>query len=151
MLSNIKEYIASLTSQVEELTKRNKILEAEHSRKEILNQESGGLSSEKPIVRITDSDESTSESQGVVLEVNVSGNSTLNDLVIRVLQFVNQVENVNVTSIHAQSQRLETEAVTNRVVLRLRIEVHLHMCYYFITNVHMIKPTLILVLKKIHD
>ncbi|KAK1418614.1 hypothetical protein QVD17_27759 [Tagetes erecta] len=122
VLQNIKEYIASLTSQVEELSKRNKILEAEHSKKEtlIINQDSSG---ERPVVRITDSDESTSESQGVVLEVNVSGNLMLKDLVIRVLEFVNQVENVNVTSIDGRTQRLETEeVVTNRVVLRLRIE-----------------------------
>ncbi|KAJ0751641.1 putative transcription factor bHLH family [Helianthus annuus] len=43
VLSNIKEYIISLKSQVEELNKRNKILEAEHSRKQILNQDFGGF------------------------------------------------------------------------------------------------------------
>ncbi|KAI3827155.1 hypothetical protein L1987_01225 [Smallanthus sonchifolius] len=122
VLSSIQEFIASIKSQVDELNARNKILEAEHSRKQILDQDSGVFSGERLNIRIRDANESTSDSRGVELEVNVRGNSILNDLVVRVLEFVNQVENVTITSIDARTLMLGTEAITNRVVLRLSIK-----------------------------
>ncbi|KAI3724806.1 hypothetical protein L1987_64573 [Smallanthus sonchifolius] len=121
VLSRIQEFIASLKSQVDELNARNKILEAEHSRKQ-LDQDSGGFSGERLNIQIKDADESTSDTRGVELEVNVRGNSILSDLVVRVMEFVNQVDNVTITSIDARTLMLETEAIANRVVLRLSIK-----------------------------
>ncbi|KAI3754180.1 hypothetical protein L1987_53958 [Smallanthus sonchifolius] len=121
VLFNIKEYIGSLKSQVEELNKRNKILEAqEHLGKEILHQDSNVLSSERLVIGITDVEESTSETRVVDLEVNVRGDLALGDLVARILQFMKQVENVTVMSIDARTRMPQT--TTNRVVLRLRIQ-----------------------------
>ncbi|KAJ0816209.1 putative transcription factor bHLH family [Helianthus annuus] len=124
VLSNIKEYVVSLKSQVEELNKRNKILEVKHSRKQILNQDSGGFSDERLNVRIIDVNESTLDSRNVNLEVNVSGNLIISDLVVRVLEFMNQVENVTVMSIDAGTRTLETQVIMNQVVLRLIIQVN---------------------------
>lgn len=126
------EYISSLKSQVEELNKRNQILEADQrARKEPPNQGSSRFSGEGPVVGITDIGESTSDSGVVDLEVNARGNVILVDLVIRVLEFIKQSENVSVMSIDAGTRMLETEAIANRVILRLRIQVHIS---FFITN-----------------
>ncbi|KAI7756652.1 hypothetical protein M8C21_001890 [Ambrosia artemisiifolia] len=110
VLSNIKDYIASLTSQVEELNKRNKILENELPRKQILHHDSG----ERLNVRIVDLDESTSDLQVVDLEVNVSRNLMLSDLVVLVLEFMKQVKNITITSIDAGTRMSETEDTMNQ-------------------------------------
>lgn len=147
MLSNTKEYIASLKSQVEELNKRNKILEAQHPGKETVNQDSRGFLDERLIVGITDIGESTSESRLIELEVNARGDSILADLVTRLLEFMKEVENVIVMSIDARTQLLTTEAIANRVVLRLRIQVFIFICTIFCYKhiiIHIIEK------KKIH-
>ncbi|KAI7756650.1 hypothetical protein M8C21_001888 [Ambrosia artemisiifolia] len=118
VLSNIKDYIASLTSQVEELNKRNKILENELPRNQILHHDSG----ERLNVRIVDLDQSTSDLQVVDLEVTVSRNLMLSDLVVRVLEFMKQVKNITITSIDAGTRMSETEVTMNQVILRLRIQ-----------------------------
>ncbi|KAL8209297.1 hypothetical protein R6Q57_006029 [Mikania cordata] len=121
VLSNIKEYIGFLQSQVEELKTRNMILEAERSRKQILNQDFGDAM--RINVRITDFEDSTSDSREVNLEVNLRGNSKLMDLVVRMLEFMNQDENLSVMSIDAGTRMSNTEAyITNVVVLRLKIQ-----------------------------
>ncbi|KAD6455076.1 hypothetical protein E3N88_09782 [Mikania micrantha] len=121
VLSNIKEYIVSLQSQVEELKTRNKILEAKRSRKQILNQDFGDAM--RINVRITDFEDSTSDSREVNVEVNVRGNSKLMDLVVRMLEFINHDDNLSVMSIDAGTRMSNTEAyITNVVVLRLRIQ-----------------------------
>ncbi|KAI3765975.1 hypothetical protein L2E82_16022 [Cichorium intybus] len=56
------------------------------------------------------------------LELNVRGESILVDLVVRVLEFMKQIEIVSVTSVDAGTRMLETQALTNRVILRLRIQ-----------------------------
>ncbi|KVI01172.1 Myc-type, basic helix-loop-helix (bHLH) domain-containing protein [Cynara cardunculus var. scolymus] len=121
VLSNTKEYIASLKSQVEELNKRNKILESgEHSGKlaAVLDQDSG----ERVTVRIRNVSESSSESRVVELEVHARGNLVLTDLVIRMLEFIKQVEHATVVSVDAGTPSLENGVQANRVVLRLRIQ-----------------------------
>ncbi|PWA55990.1 basic helix-loop-helix (bHLH) DNA-binding family protein [Artemisia annua] len=123
VLSNTMEYISSLKSQVEELNKRNQILEADQrARKEPPNQGSSRFSGEGPVVGITDIGESTSDSRVVDLEVNARGNVILVDLVMSVLEFIKQSENVSVMSIDAGTRMLETEAIANRVIFRLRIQ-----------------------------
>ena len=125
MLLNTMKYISSLKSQVEELNIRNQILEAgQHGGKEPANEGSRRFSGDQgPVVVITDIGESTSQARVVDLEVNAGGNVILVDLVIRVLEFIKQVENVSVMSIDVGTRVLDTEAVTNRVILRLRIQV----------------------------
>ncbi|GJV90865.1 basic helix-loop-helix (bHLH) DNA-binding family protein [Tanacetum coccineum] len=125
VLSNTMKYISSLKSQVDELNKRNQILEAgQHAGKEAPNEGPSRFSREgSPVVGITDIGESTSESLVVDLEVNAGGNVILvDDLVIRLLEFIKQVENVSVMSIDAGTRMLDTEAIANRVILRLRIQ-----------------------------
>lgn len=110
-------------------------MEAEHSREEALNQDSGNISGERLTVRIMDIGESTSESRVMELELNVRGDLILVDLVVRVLEFIKQVENVSVMSVNAGTQRtLETEALTNRVVLRLKIQVFFYVACRSLVN-----------------
>ncbi|PWA55351.1 basic helix-loop-helix (bHLH) DNA-binding family protein [Artemisia annua] len=121
------KYISSLKSQVEELNKRNQILEAgQHAGKEPAYEGSRHFSGEGPVVGITDIGESTSESRVVDLEMNARGNVILVDLVIRVLEFIKQVENASVMSIDVGTRMLDTEAIANRVILRLRIQAGQH-------------------------
>lgn len=69
------------------------------------------------------------------LELNVRGDLILVDLVVRVLEFIKQVENVSVMSVNAGTQRtLETEALTNRVVLRLKIQVFFYVACRSLVN-----------------
>ncbi|XP_071737277.1 putative transcription factor bHLH041 [Rutidosis leptorrhynchoides] len=132
VLSNTKKYLTSLKSQVEELSIRNKILEAELSglkqeeeeEQVIFNQDSR---SERLSVRISNVGESSrSESRVIELEVNArGGNSILEDLVVRVLEVVKRsVGNIaTVISVDADTRLLETQAAfANRLVLRLRIQ-----------------------------
>ncbi|KAI3701397.1 hypothetical protein L6452_26433 [Arctium lappa] len=123
VLTNTKEYIASLKSQIEELNKRNKILEGENSgRLEAVNRDSGGFSGERVTVGIRNVGESSSESRMVELEVHARGDLILADLVIRMMEFIKQVEHATVVSVDAGTQTLENEVSANRVVLRLRIQ-----------------------------
>ncbi|KAL8223277.1 hypothetical protein R6Q57_020676 [Mikania cordata] len=125
VLLNIKEYIDSLKSQVEDLTKTNKILEDEHSADtQNLFQDSGLFSGgDRLNIRITDVQESTSDSRAADIEVNVRGNgSMLGDIVVRMSEFMKQVENVTIMSIDARARLLDTQTILNRVVFRLRIQ-----------------------------
>ncbi|PWA81252.1 basic helix-loop-helix (bHLH) DNA-binding family protein [Artemisia annua] len=123
VLLNTMKYISSLKSQVKELNKRNQILEADRrAGKEPPNQGSSRFSGEGPVVGITDIGESTSESRVVDLDVNARGNVVLVDLVMSVLEFIKQTENISVMSIDAGIRMLDTEPIANRVILRLRIQ-----------------------------
>ncbi|KAD0020797.1 hypothetical protein E3N88_44898 [Mikania micrantha] len=125
VLLNIKEYIDSLKSQVEDLTKTNKILEDEHSADtQKLVQDSGLFSGgDRLNIRITYVEESTSDSRAADVEVNVRGNgSVLGEIVVRMSEFMKQVENVTIMSIDARARLLDTQTILNRVVFRLRIQ-----------------------------
>ncbi|KAJ9551283.1 hypothetical protein OSB04_015328 [Centaurea solstitialis] len=129
VLSNTKEYIASLKSQVEELNKRNKILEGQNSgRLEAINQDSG----ERLTVGIRNVGASSSESRVVELEVHVRGDLILTDLVIRILEFIKRVEHATVVSLDAGTRTLENDVLANRVVLRLKIQVYIFINKYYI-------------------
>lgn len=132
MLTSTTEYLSSLKAQVEELSRRNQILEAQLPRKDSINQEASGTSSERVTIQITDVGESTSDAQIVDLQVRVRGEyCSMLDLVIRVMEFLKQDRNVSLMSIEAQPVTVDTNSM-NRVVLRLKIEV----CLYFYS-----KPT----------
>lgn len=121
VLSSTTDYLTSLKGQIEELSKKNQMLEAQLPRKEALTHEVSESTSEKLNVWITDVGESNSEARVVNLQVNVRGETSLLDLVIRLLDFLKHVENVSLISVEAEMRMAETIPV-NRVVLRLRIQ-----------------------------
>ncbi|KAM7512990.1 hypothetical protein LguiB_011865 [Lonicera macranthoides] len=120
VLTSTTEYLSSLKAQVEELSRRNQILEAQLP--DSINQEASGTSSERVTIQITDVGESTSDAQIVDLQVRVRGEyCSMLDLVIRVMEFLKQDRNVSLMSIEAQPVMVDTNSM-NRVVLRLKIE-----------------------------
>lgn len=135
MLNNTAEYMASLKAQVEELTKKNQILEAQKWRpqKETAAKEEGGASpsssagggGERVEVSIRNVEESTSEeanSRFVEMQVSVRGESrSMSDLVIRLLEFLKGVQNVGLISVEANTIMLQSTSV-NRLIFRLRIQ-----------------------------
>lgn len=132
MLTSTTDYLTSLKAQVEELSRRNRILEAQLPRKDSIDQEASGSLSERASVQITDVCESTSDALIVDLQVRVRGEyCSMLDLVIRVMEFLKQDRNVSLMSMEAQPVMVDTNSM-NRVVLRLKIEV----CLYFYS-----KPT----------
>ncbi|KAK4432892.1 putative transcription factor [Sesamum alatum] len=128
VLSSTTEYISSLKSQVEELSKRNQVLQSELSttgRKEG-GEEVGGLcsSSERASVEIAHVSSASTSEEARFLELRVrlrSGECSLLDLVIRVLEFLNQQSNVRLLSVQSNTRLLESAPV-HGLVLRLRVE-----------------------------
>ncbi|KAM7519631.1 hypothetical protein LguiB_018593 [Lonicera macranthoides] len=115
------KYLASLKAHVEELSRRNHMLEARLPRTEATNQEISGSSSERLEITVTKMEESSSKSCVVNLEVNVRGECSMLDLVIRVLEFVKQVKNLSILSIQAETRIAEASSI-KRIILRLKIE-----------------------------
>ncbi|CAK9144133.1 unnamed protein product [Ilex paraguariensis] len=123
VLASTTEYLGSLKAQVAELSQRNQILEAAVlPRREVTGETSGSLA-ERLGVQITNVAESTSSSETrmVDLQVTARGESSMVDLVIRILEFLKGVKNVSLISVEANTQMVESSPV-NRVVLRLKIE-----------------------------
>ncbi|KAF5748471.1 putative transcription factor bHLH [Tripterygium wilfordii] len=133
VLIRTREYLSSLKTQIAELSRRNQLLEAQlsPSKKANTNQEaaittstgaSNEESNEKLDVRITHVPESTSQEERIVdLRVTLRGECPVADVVFRILEFLRQVRNVNVTSMEADTRLVETTPF-NHVVLRLNIE-----------------------------
>lgn len=122
VLCSATKYLASLKAQVEELSRRNHMLESRLPKTEATNQEISGSSSERLEIMVTKMEESTSKSCVVNLEVNVRGECGMLDLVIRVLEFVKQVKNLSILSIQAETRIVEASSI-KCVILRLKIEV----------------------------
>lgn len=125
MLLNIKEYIGSLKSKVEELDNRNKILEHAYVRKDKKHHQDHPSGDQRLIISIEESTANL-ESRVVDLVVNAtSGDSILGDLVVRILEFMKHQVEINLMSIDAQTHDMlhHSETILNRVVLRLRIQV----------------------------
>lgn len=125
----------SLKAEVEELSRKNQILEAQllQNDESTDNQElalitAGGSSTDQRLdVRITNIiAETTSEARILDLRVIVRGEyCSMLDLAIRVLEFLKQLRNyvISLISVEADTRMvLETTSV-NRLVLRLKIEV----------------------------
>ncbi|KAM7515657.1 hypothetical protein LguiA_005240 [Lonicera macranthoides] len=121
VLCSATKYLASLKAQVEELSRRNHMLEARLPRTEATSQEISGSSSERLEIMVTKMEESTSKSCVVNLEVNVRGECSMLDLVIRVLEFVKQVKNLSILSIQVETRRVEASSI-KRIILRLKIK-----------------------------
>ncbi|KAJ4851139.1 hypothetical protein Tsubulata_003221, partial [Turnera subulata] len=117
VLTRTRDYLTSLKAQVEELVRKNQQLEAQLAKasKEAVP------ASERLDVRVTHVPESTSEQQFVDLQVTVRGENPILDMVIRILEFLKQVQDVNVISVEARTVVAESNSY-NRVTLRLNIE-----------------------------
>ncbi|KAJ9183811.1 hypothetical protein P3X46_007618 [Hevea brasiliensis] len=124
VLTRTREYLTSLNAQVEELRKRNQKLEAQVQQlptKEVA-EEGSESSNERIELRVAHVSESTSEEQRIIdLQVVLRGECPIQEILIRILEFLNQVNNVNVMSIEANTRTTESRSM-NRVVLRLKIE-----------------------------
>nr|WAK86111.1 transcription factor bHLH65 [Nothapodytes nimmoniana] len=126
VLSTAKDFLNSLKAQVADLNQKKQILEAQilPSKDLASSQEMEDGSSnlnERVHVQVTSIAESTSEARIVDLQVNVRGECSLMDLVIRVLEFLKQVSNVSLTSVQANTRMVQS-TVVNHARLRLKIE-----------------------------
>lgn len=127
MLITAREYLTSLKAQVDELSKKNQQLEA--AARLIAKDEeevAGSSSSERVSVTLTRASGSTTDQdhpQIIDLQVIVrSGESSTENIVIRILEFLKQVKNVSLVSMEASTLKTESNPNINRVVLRLRVD-----------------------------
>ncbi|KAL0346705.1 UNVERIFIED_CONTAM: putative transcription factor [Sesamum calycinum] len=128
VLSSTTEYLSSLKSQVEELSKRNQMLESQLAVQrsvEASNQdqvEGSSSSVERVNVEMNQvSSSSASEARFLDLRVTVRGETSMLDLAIRVLEFLKQQRNVSLLSVESNTRMLESIPV-HRIMLRLKIE-----------------------------
>ncbi|XP_073277002.1 putative transcription factor bHLH041 isoform X2 [Primulina huaijiensis] len=129
VLSSTTEYLISLKSKVEELSKRNQTLEGQFlNRKEPIIQESAeGPSSSSSVqervnVEMHRAPESTSEARILELRVTVRGECRMLDFVTGILEFLKQQKNlIRLLSIDSKARMAESDSV-HVLVLRLRIE-----------------------------
>ncbi|KAI3410669.1 BHLH domain-containing protein [Psidium guajava] len=124
LLATTREYLGSLKEQVEELRRKNAVLEAQAlPPKEPASGEPSGSSSDGCGVDVQTRtvSESTSQDRTVDLQVTVRGDCSTLNLVIRILEFLKQVRNVSLMSMEADTQVHESNIV-NRVNLRLNVE-----------------------------
>ncbi|XP_019191634.1 PREDICTED: putative transcription factor bHLH041 isoform X2 [Ipomoea nil] len=125
VLSMTTEQLSALKAKVEELSRKNQILEAEVAGKGAKAEEEEEEASSsfcgggRVDVRITEAGESTSEDNRVVdLQVRVRGENGILELVMRLLEFLKQVENVGLISVEANTRSTSV----HRIILRLLIQ-----------------------------
>ncbi|KAL5572465.1 hypothetical protein UlMin_022062 [Ulmus minor] len=125
VLTTTKDYLTSLKSQVAELSRRNQQLEAKVlAGKEADSEEASELpSGERVGVAITHvTAESTSEEAQVIdLRVILRSAVSAEDLVLRILEFLKQLNNVSLVSLEANNHQIQATSI-NRLTLRLRVE-----------------------------
>ncbi|TYG64209.1 hypothetical protein ES288_D06G089800v1 [Gossypium darwinii] len=118
ILFNSRQYLTSLKAQVAELSKQNQLLQA---RLLPAAADVGGSSNESLNVRIIPLHESTSEQRMVDLRISVRGEVLIDNILMRLLEFLRQDRNVSIMSIEANNQL--SEGSVNYINLRLRIEI----------------------------
>ncbi|KAK9099329.1 hypothetical protein Syun_026374 [Stephania yunnanensis] len=108
VLANTREYLSSLKREISELKQKNQELETRLSLSQArgikTNVEEGNnvaSPSRRVNVDIRQASESTSEEREVELRVTVRGGCDINDFLIKVLEFVKQLQNVSLASIEA--------------------------------------------------
>lgn len=116
-----------MKAQVDELSKKNQQLEAAASLIAKDEEEvAGSSSSERVSVTLTHISGSTTDQdhpQIIDLQVIVrSGESSTENIVIRILEFLKQVKNVSLVSMEASTLKTESNPNINLVVLRLRVD-----------------------------
>ncbi|XP_055823682.1 putative transcription factor bHLH041 isoform X2 [Solanum dulcamara] len=120
VLASTTEYLASLKGQLEEVRKKNEMLEAELVKHET---KSDGIirscdGNEKVGVEITNVGESSlSESRVVDLQVSVRGECSVLDLVSHLLQFLKTQNHLTLDSVAAN-----TRSMLNHITLRITIQ-----------------------------
>ncbi|KAL6224190.1 hypothetical protein ACLB2K_003046 [Fragaria x ananassa] len=130
VLTTARDYLTSLKAQVDELSKRNQQLEAAarlitKEEDDDDEEEAGSSSTERVSVTLTHVSGSTRDQnqQIVALQVTVrSGECSTEDIVIRILEFLKQVNNMSLMSMEASTWKTELHPNINRVVLRLRVD-----------------------------
>uniref|UniRef100_A0A803MRP6 BHLH domain-containing protein n=1 Tax=Chenopodium quinoa TaxID=63459 RepID=A0A803MRP6_CHEQI len=131
VLRTTKEYLSSLKAQLSEVNKRNQLMEAQlkmRNEPKSTNTTSVDVSSnERLAIRVTPVSESTSSRGRMVdLQVILRMETSVPDLVIRVLEFLKQVKEATMVSMEAQTHQETTSTnnqfPTNWVTFRLRIE-----------------------------
>ncbi|KAL3532634.1 hypothetical protein ACH5RR_006155 [Cinchona calisaya] len=127
VLARTTEYMSSLKAQVEELNKRNQILEAQLllPKKSAGEEEaSGGSSSnnERVEVQITNVAASTSAARIVDLQVTLRAEVSMVDLVVSLLEFLKTDQNVSLMSLEANTRMAEPISINSAVLMRLRVE-----------------------------
>lgn len=121
VLACTTEYLASLKGEVEELSRKNEMLEAELVKPEMKSD--GIISSctdgnERVVVEITNVGESSlSESRVVDLQVSVRGECSVLGLATRLLQFLKTHNHLTLDSVAAN-----TSSMLTRITLRIRIQ-----------------------------
>ncbi|GMH18080.1 hypothetical protein Nepgr_019921 [Nepenthes gracilis] len=128
VLTTTSEYLGSLKAQISELSERNQQLEAQllsmkeqdrsRNDREVNN---GGSSSDGRLnLQILPISESTSEARIVELQVNLTGNICMLDLVIEILEFLKRVNDVELMSVEAHTAHGGGQS--HHLILRLAIE-----------------------------
>ncbi|EXB38859.1 hypothetical protein L484_027293 [Morus notabilis] len=135
LLNTTREYLIALKAQVEELSRRNKQLEAQvfpsstagavnNEEATIINESSSSDNHERlQDVRLRHVSGSTSEEAEIVdLHVTLRAAIPAEDLVLRILEFLRRDQkNVSMISMEANSRLTESSAFINRVTFRLRV------------------------------
>ncbi|XP_073298179.1 putative transcription factor bHLH041 [Primulina huaijiensis] len=122
ILSSTTQYLGSLISQVSELSKRNQELEASLlSQGEAMAWRFSSSQDQRLNVEINQVSEQTSEARILDLRVTVRGECNMVDLVIRILEFIKQQNNIGLLSLESNTRPVESTSV-HCVVLRLKIE-----------------------------
>lgn len=125
VLTTTREYMSCLKAQVAELSRRNQQLEAQllKSTKEEEKEEANIFPQEERFrVGISQVQESTSEGQIIDLHIATRGESPLTNIVIGVLEFLKQLNNMRVVSMEGNTQLTPSSSSINQLTLRLIIE-----------------------------
>ncbi|KAG8376156.1 hypothetical protein BUALT_Bualt09G0033900 [Buddleja alternifolia] len=126
VLSNTTEYLGSLKSQVNELSKRNQMLESQLFSVRREDQVKGSScssssSAERVSVEISEVSASTSDARLLDLRVEVRGDCSIMDLVIRIMEFLKKQRNVSLLSVESNTRMVESVQV-HGIMLRVKIE-----------------------------
>lgn len=107
VLSSTREHITSLKGEIAELMKKNQELEAQllHGKESKGDHEDDieGNVSERVNVRVVNASESTSQDRVMELRVIVRGECGIDEVVISLLEFLKQLNNVSLISMEART------------------------------------------------
>ncbi|KAL2480141.1 putative Transcription factor bHLH [Abeliophyllum distichum] len=124
VLNNTVEYMSSLKKQVEELSKKNQMLEAQllPPRSESTGHDDSSVERQTN-VRITRVSTSTSESRMLDVNVTINGECSMLDLVIRIMEFLKLQNNLSLMSVEANTRPMgESTNSVHGIMFRLKIE-----------------------------
>ncbi|KAK8602330.1 hypothetical protein V6N13_058028 [Hibiscus sabdariffa] len=131
VLTRSAKYLISLKAQISELSRQNQLLQAQllpaateasgSSNLRLNVQRTVSESNKRLNVRLIPVLESTSEQQVVDLRIGIRGKQPLENILMRLLEFLKLDTNVSLMSMEANTQISELGSV-NHVNLRLRIE-----------------------------